>query len=54
MHSDIAEIRQLARAQETMRGMLNAYQRTVDSQSASLHRQVSELQRAELRLSDAM
>lgn len=50
VHSDIAEIRQLASAQDTMRGMLSEYQRTVDSQSESLQRQVSELQRAELRL----
>ena len=48
--SDIAEIRQLADAQEKMRGMLSDYQRTVDSQSDSLQHQITELRHAESRL----
>ncbi|MBT9567392.1 MAG: EAL domain-containing protein [Thiobacillus sp.] len=50
VHSDIAEIRQVAHAQDTMRSMLREYQRTVDSQSESLQRQVTELQLVESRL----
>lgn len=45
--SDIAEIQQLADAQEKMRGMLGEYQRTVELQSKSLKHQIAELQHAE-------
>ncbi|HEY9098507.1 MAG TPA: EAL domain-containing protein [Thiobacillus sp.] len=50
IQSNIAEIRQLASAQEKMRSMLSTYQRTVDEQAASLKHQIVALQNAESRL----
>ena len=50
IRSDIAEIRQLAGAQETMRITLDEYRRTVDTQAESLNQQIVALRSAEARL----
>ena len=50
VQSDIAEIQQLASAQEKMREMLSTYQHTVDEQATNLKHQIVALQNAESRL----
>ena len=50
VESDIEEIEQLAAAQKKMRGMLNEYRCTVDSQADSLKHQIVALRSAETRL----
>ena len=53
VHSPIAEIQQLAGAQDAMREMLQRYSTTVDEQAAGLHEQIAALREAESRIRES-